>query len=140
MDQCELETAYQYVKKALDIDPKHAEALEIMASVQMEMGNSESAKNIYIKLAEINPNEGFSKYMCLAQLSDGIEAVNFYQKGIELMLIEYEKQSNENKQQASTSSRASAELDDEEESGKVTKSDISTAYGSIAEIYLTDLW
>ena len=140
MNQCELETAFQYVKKALDIDPKHVEALEIMASVQMEMGNSESAKNIYIKLTELNPNEGFSKYMCLAQLSDGLEAVNFYLKGIELMLIEYEKQSNENKQQASTSSKASAELDEEEESGQVSKSDISTAYGSIAEIYLTDLW
>ena len=46
MDQFELEKAYQYVKRALDIDPKHVQALETMASVQMEMGNTDSARNI----------------------------------------------------------------------------------------------
>lgn len=46
IDQFELETAYQYIKQALDIDPKHVQALETMASVQMEMGNVESAKSI----------------------------------------------------------------------------------------------
>jgi Tfp pilus assembly protein PilF len=53
MDQFELETAFQHVKKALDIDPKHVEALEMMASIQMEMGNVDSAKNISFFLIEI---------------------------------------------------------------------------------------
>ena len=61
MDQCDLETAYKYVKQALDMDPKHIEGLETMAAVQMEMGNTESAKTIYEKLIELTPNEGFSK-------------------------------------------------------------------------------
>lgn len=46
MDQFELEKAYQYVKRALDIDSKNLQALEMMAAVQMEMGNVDSAKNI----------------------------------------------------------------------------------------------
>jgi len=29
--------------------------------------------------------------MCLAQLSTGIESVNLYKKGIDLMLIQYNK-------------------------------------------------
>jgi len=71
--------------------------------------------------------------MCLAQLSTGIEAVNFYKKGIELILIEYEKQLNT----PNTSTKAQ---DLEEDENEITKSNISTAYGSVAEIYLTDLW
>lgn len=133
MDQYELEKAFQHAKKALDINPKHLHALDTMASIQMEMGNVESAKNLYEKLIHLSPDEGFSKYMCLAQLSSGIEAVNFYKKGVELMLIEFNKQSND-KNQPSTSKK-----DEEEESNGVNKLDISTAFCSIAELYLTDL-
>jgi len=107
----------------------------------MEMGNNESSKNIYQKLVELSPNEGFSKYMCLAQLSVEMEAVNFYKKGIELMLIEYEKQEQGSASRPSTSASASNFDDDEDDEDfkNITKLDISTAYGSIAEIYLTDL-
>jgi tetratricopeptide (TPR) repeat protein len=132
MDRCDLETAYKYAKQALDIDGKSVEALESMAAIQMEMGNSESSKSIYQKLVELSPNEGFSKYMCLAQLSTELEAVEFYKKGIELMIGEYDRQG----QQPGTS----VGLDGEEEETGVTRLDISTAFGSIAEIYLTDLW
>ena len=141
MDQCDLEAAYKYVKQALDMDPKHVEALETMASVQMEMGNTESARNIYDKLVELSPNEGFSKYMCLAQLSSGIEAVNFYKKGIEIMLIQYNREQADIQNRPSTSKTANNyDEEDDEENQTVTRSDISIAYGSVAEIYLTDLW
>ena len=123
----------------------------MMASVQMEMGNAENAKTIYEKLVELCPNEGFSKYMCLAQLSIGNEAVDYYKKGIELMLFEYGKQEQElatssPKKEKPTTSRAANDSDQEEEEEddqlykRITKSDISTAYGSVAEIFLTDLW
>ena len=142
MDQCDLEAAYKYVKQALDMDPKHIDALQTMASVQMEMGNTESARNIYEKLIELSPNEGFSKYMCLAQLSTGIEAVNFYKRGIELMLIQYNKEQVDIQNRPTTSKTANNydENEDDDENQTVTRSDISIAYGSIAEIYLTDLW
>jgi hypothetical protein len=80
--------------------------------------------------------------MCLAQLSDGMEAVNFYKKGIELMSAEYEKQelNGENHPKPTTSNDIDQDEEDENDPNKVTKLDISTAYGSIAELYLTDLW
>lgn len=70
--------------------------------------------------------------MCIAQMSGGLEAVQFYLKGIEIMMSEYEKQ------EAQPSTSAAAAKDDEQMG--ITKSDISTAFGSIAELYLTDLW
>ena len=112
-----------------------------MASIQMEMGNIDSAKSVYDKLVELQPNEGFSKYMCLAQLSSGLEAVNFYKKGVELMLVEFEKQKQLDTQNENKPCSSSSKIDDEEDdSGIVTNLDISTAYCSIAELYLTDLW
>ena len=152
MDECDLESAYKYVKSALDVDDKHVRALETMASVQMEMGNVESARGIYVKLVELSPAHGFSKYMCLAQLSSGMEAVQFYEKGVSIMLDEYSKQEAlvaSMATKATCSKRAKdlvAPLDNHSENGAdctdgiVTRLDISTAYGSIAEIYLTDLW
>lgn len=138
IDRCELEAACKYAKQALDIEPKNISALDTMASIQMEMGNNESAKNIYKKLVELNPNDGFNKYMCLAQLSDELEAVEFYKKGIELMLVEYAKQEQQSSR-PSTSRAIEDDEDDEDDCQMIKKSDISTAYGSIAEIYLTDL-
>jgi len=60
------------------------------------------------------------------------------------MLIQYnkEQQENPNKNNKPTTSKAASfleEEDDDDEEG-VSKSDISTAYGSVAELYLTDLW
>lgn len=133
MDQYELEKAFQYAKKALEIDPKNLHALDTMASIQMEMGNVDSAKNLYQKLVDLSPDDGFSKYMCLAQLSSGIEAVNYYKKGVELMLVEFNKQSSE------TNKPSTSKQDEEDDSNCVTKLDISTAFCSIAELYLTDL-
>jgi hypothetical protein len=97
--------------------------------------NSLIRANVYKKLIEIAPNEGFNKYMCMAQMSGGLEAVQYYQKGIEIMMIEYEKE----QAKPSTSAAAAAAANDGEQMG-ITKSDISTAFGSLAELYLTDLW
>lgn len=42
---------------------------------------------------EVNPDVGHSKYMYLGQLFEGAEAIQFFQKGIEMMVKEREAQS-----------------------------------------------
>lgn len=42
---------------------------------------------------EVHPDTGHSKYMYLGQLFEGAEAIQFFQKGIELMVKEREAQS-----------------------------------------------
>lgn len=44
---------------------------------------------------EVNPDTGHSKYMYLGQLFEGAEAIQFFQKGIELMVKEREAQSSQ---------------------------------------------
>jgi hypothetical protein len=125
------------------LDDKNVDSLNMMACIQMEMGNCESAKSLYIKLAELQPNEGFSKFMCLAQLSQGQEAADFYKKGIELIIVEYEHQQSEMQLKPNTSAkldRNNNQYDEDDEDGQTIKPlDISTAFCSLAELYLTDL-
>lgn len=43
------------------------------------------------KAIEIEPNAGFAKYMYLGQLSEGLEAVKQYEKGVHIMEEERDK-------------------------------------------------
>lgn len=93
----------------------------------MELGNPESAKQCFGRAVEISPDKGHEKYMYLGQLFEGAQAVECYQKGIELMLKEKEKQ------QALEVAAACGGPQ------SVADSDISGAYSAIAELYMTDL-
>ena len=81
--------------------------------------------NCFSKAINISPNEGHHKYLCLGQLSKGEEAVELLLKGIDIMAKQFHCQG------TSTSSSASCD---------VTALDMSTAYCSLAEVYLTDCW
>lgn len=78
------------------------------------------------RAVEVNPDTGHSKYMYLGQLFEGAEAIKCFQKGIELMVKEREAQS------AQELAAACGGGD------KVGDKDISSAYCSVAEIYMTD--
>lgn len=50
---------------------------------------------VFLKALELSPEEGHSKYMYLGQINTGTEAVQYFSKGIELMLNTMDKLSNE---------------------------------------------
>ncbi|CAG5134769.1 unnamed protein product [Candidula unifasciata] len=127
IDEFNYELAQKFCQRALEHEPDSVRALETSASLLLELGNTESAKHCLGRAVEVCPDSGFSKYMTLGQLMEGASAVQCYQKGIELMLKE--KQEKEAQEVA-----AAASCDDR----PVTDRDISNAYCSIAEIYLTD--
>jgi len=120
IDSLEYETAYAFCKRALEIDGANVEVLEQTGFVQVELGNLWAAKEHYLKAVELQPESGFEKYMCLGQLSGEMDAIQCFQRGVELM-----------EKQKKTLGLGSDEA-------KILSNKIAAALCSMTEIYLTD--
>ena len=73
----------------------------------------------------MSPESGHAKYLYMGQLTSGEEAVGYLTRGIAIMEREMEERGGE----------AAAMME-----GEVTNDEISAAYCTLAEIYLTDSW
>ncbi|KAM4687774.1 uncharacterized protein O3C94_006221 [Discoglossus pictus] len=136
LDNFNYELAQMFCQRALDMDPTNLDILDMMGNICMELGNVEKAKQIsfiifahfiFLKAVELSPNKGHGKYMYLGQIHCKEDALQYFNKGIEVMLSAYQKQ---------TQVSGAASCPDEME---VSTKDISTAFCSVAEIYFTDL-
>jgi tetratricopeptide (TPR) repeat protein len=125
----ELIAAFQYeeavscCERALKIDPANIRILETVGALQLELGHPDQAFDYLSRAVQIDPDSGHSKYMYLGQLCEGEEAVKFFLKGIEILEKEIVK---------------TREGVDDDTDVDVSPEDISNAYCSVAEIYLTD--
>ncbi|KAK3090898.1 hypothetical protein FSP39_015577 [Pinctada imbricata] len=129
IDRFEYEVAQKFCQRALEQEADNVRALETSGNLLLELGNNEAAKQCFGRAVEVSQDVGYSKYMTLGQLMEGSHAVQCFQKGIELMVAEREKQS---------AQELSAACGDHEEDA-VSDKDISNAYCAVAEIYMTDL-
>ncbi|MBN3278960.1 ACL4 protein, partial [Polyodon spathula] len=131
MDNFDFEMAQLFCQRALDLEPTNLNVLDMLGNICAELGNEEKAKQIsflFLRAVELSPDEGHSKYMYLGQIHSGVEAVQYFSKGVEAMLNALEKQT-------PAVTAAAISLDDPE----VTNKDVSVAFCSIAEIFFTDL-
>lgn len=127
-DTFNYEIAQKFCQRALEIEPDNLKALETSGHLLLELGNVDGAKHCFGRALELSPESGHSKYMYLGQLFTGAESVQCFQKGIDLMLAEKAKQQETELSACAASSKAS----------KISDRDISNAYCSIAELYMTD--
>ncbi|KAM9308102.1 uncharacterized protein PAF06_012247 [Gastrophryne carolinensis] len=127
MDNFNYEMAQLFCQRALDIEPDNLDTLDMMGNICMELGDADKAKQVFLRAVELSPDKGHAKYMYLGQIHCKEEALQYFQKGVELMMQVYRDQP----QMGGAASWP--------EQVEVTTKDISTAYCSIAEIYLTDL-
>nr|XP_015213705.1 PREDICTED: probable assembly chaperone of rpl4 [Lepisosteus oculatus] len=130
MDNFDFEMAQMFCQRALDLEPTNLKILDMLGNICAELGNMEKAKQVFLKAVELSPEEGHSKYMYLGQIHSGMEAVQYFSKGIEIMLNLFEKQTQLAGSAAAAFSTHGPEL---------TSKDISVAFCSVAEIFFTDL-
>ncbi|XP_008321568.1 probable assembly chaperone of rpl4 [Cynoglossus semilaevis] len=133
MDSFDLDMACLFCQRALDVEPTNQQALDMLGHIYSELGDTQKAKEIFLRAVELSPDEGHSKYMYLGQIHTGQEAVGYYSKGIEALLSALDKQTK------TTQAEAGAAAQPEEDTDLPTVKDVSVAYCSMAEIYLTDL-
>ncbi|XP_053569991.1 uncharacterized protein LOC128660260 [Bombina bombina] len=127
LDNFNFELAQMFCQRALDMEPNNLEILDMMGNICMELGNIEKAKQVFLKAVELSPDKGHAKYMYLGQIHCKEESLQYFSKGIEVMISAFQIQP-----QAAGAARLPEEIE-------VTTKDISTAFCSVAEIYFTDL-
>ncbi|CAM4701360.1 unnamed protein product [Leuciscus chuanchicus] len=113
IDNFDFDMAGLYCQRALDIEPTNLTILDMLGNICAELGDVEKAKQIsfthtvlpqfnavcvYLKAVELSPDEGHSKYMYLGQIHAGMEAVQYFSKGTEVMLNTMDKHTNEARQ------------------------------------------
>ncbi|KAM4026896.1 uncharacterized protein ACNLHF_022776 [Anomaloglossus baeobatrachus] len=127
LDNFNFEMAQLFCQRALDLEPENLEILDTMGNICMELGNAEKAKQVLLQAVALSPEKGHAKYMCLGQIHCKEEALQYFQKGLEIMICAHQSQP-----QVSGAANFSDEME-------VTTKDVSAAFCSVAEIYLTDL-
>lgn len=140
LETFEHDMARRFCQRALEIDSVNCRALEMSGLLFLQAGDVDLAKNCYQRAVEQSPEVGHVKYMYLGQLSSGVEAIQYYQKGIELMTKKFtEFQTAQVAEKAETNKESVEASDKSKEPGcDVSQRDISSAYCAIAEIFLTD--
>ncbi|EXX55631.1 uncharacterized protein OCT59_019783 [Rhizophagus irregularis] len=147
IDTCDYQLALQFSKKALSLENDNLKVLEILGMIEIELEMFDEAREHFSKAISINPNNGYSKYMYMGQLSCGLEAISYFQNGVNLMISEYDNSSKTITTTTTTTTTNSSlqDLQDDEsnESNESNKQNqlnrkISNALCSMTEIYLTD--
>ncbi|GBB89903.1 hypothetical protein RclHR1_16750002 [Rhizophagus clarus] len=144
IDTCDYQLALQFSKKALSLEQDNLQVLEILGMIEIELGMFDEAREHFSKAISINPNNGYSKYMYMGQLSCGLEAISHFQNGVNLMISEYDNLSKSTlSTKTTTTSSSLQDLQDDDESNKQNQLNqlnrkISNALCSMTEIYLTD--
>jgi predicted Zn-dependent protease len=85
MAQFDPQTALQLCDAALARMPDHLGALELKASILVEVGQLPEAYVLFQRCVALEPNKGHTKYMYLGQMGGGREAAAFFEKGIAIL-------------------------------------------------------
>eukprot|EP01117_Protostelium_nocturnum_P002910 TRINITY_DN13839_c0_g1_i1.p1 TRINITY_DN13839_c0_g1~~TRINITY_DN13839_c0_g1_i1.p1 ORF type:complete len:329 (-),score=104.19 TRINITY_DN13839_c0_g1_i1:126-1112(-) len=122
LESLELDGALNYFKKACELEPNNTLALDSLATVLMEFQDFGSVKTLLEKSIQLAPNQNPTKYFNYAQVCEGKNSISNYEKGIAMLKKQLQSNSNE------MEDWMIIEL----------KYQLSGAYCSMAEIYLTD--
>ncbi|KAI7854637.1 hypothetical protein BDC45DRAFT_507776 [Circinella umbellata] len=120
IDSMEYPMAYAFCNKALELEPQNPDLLEVTGQVEMELEKFAEARQHMLNAIQQKPDSGYSKYMYLGQLSIEKEAIEAFEKGVNIMVDERRKLANDSEEARDLSSK------------------IASALCSMTEIYLTD--
>ena len=121
LTQLEPELAISFLQRALDIDPENVIYMDVYSEACIQLGDSREALATLTK-ATSTSDDSYYRWLTLAQLQQGIDALLSFERGITLMKSKLQDKST---------------LDERE--AKKLHAQISQAYASIADLYMTDL-
>jgi tetratricopeptide (TPR) repeat protein len=88
LTKCQYELAGRFYERALEIEPTNLTALDGLGSLLLEIGELDAAREVLIRSVRLAPERGAEKYLNLAQLLNGLDAIACFRKAIELLITE----------------------------------------------------
>eukprot|EP00656_Telonema_subtile_P020998 TRINITY_DN22045_c0_g1_i1.p1 TRINITY_DN22045_c0_g1~~TRINITY_DN22045_c0_g1_i1.p1 ORF type:complete len:306 (-),score=103.04 TRINITY_DN22045_c0_g1_i1:109-1026(-) len=117
--RCEYDEALTHYEKALTMEPENARLLDAAAEVLLELGQVDQARQVLTRSVQLEPTGSYVPYMYLAQLSQGVDALACFERGVALITTEIQSAS--------------------EEAGVPLRVKLAEALCGKAELYMTDL-
>ena len=127
VESFDFELAYKFCQKALELEPNNTNVIEVTGNVCAEQGELEKAKQYFLKAVKLEPDIGHIKYLYLGQISEGQEAVKYFNNAINILKLKLESILNNTKDPG-----------EKQMQQRSINTDISNVYCSLAEIYMTD--
>ena len=131
------DVAAQFFTRALESDSNNTELMDTLADVLLQMGDAEKAMPLLHRSIALAPESSSYKYLYLAQLQDGRDALGSVEKAVSLLARDYATtRAAEQKGSASMDTQADGE---DAISAATLQKQLAKAYCTIAELFLTDL-
>jgi tetratricopeptide (TPR) repeat protein len=82
LSQMQLEDALGYYEQALSLDPLNCNILDSLADVYLSLGETDRALELLLKSTKVSPEDSPGKYLYIAQLQQGDEALSSYKQAL----------------------------------------------------------
>lgn len=120
----DFDKAEKFFLSAYERDPNNLQIIDDFSEFLISVGKEEEAEFVIIiqylkKSIDLNPETNGIKYLNRAEMLQGKESLNYYQKGISLLTEEFHQNPNEEQN---------------------LRKKIAKAYSAIGELYMTDCW
>lgn len=119
LTRMDFDAALAIYRNALLTLPNDARIIDAMGSTLMQQGSFSEAEHLFQISIKLAPHSGYEKYVNLAELASGQKALDYYEKGLNIMVAMIQQ-----------------------EADPTTKKEITTQLISglcaVAEIYMTD--
>jgi len=136
IDALQYNEAKSILLEKLKTFPNDTEVLDTLSEVLITLNETKEAIDVINKSIQIEPNKNAEKYMSLGQISQYNDSLKCYKKGIEIYLAELHSLVNNN-----NNNNISNQEKENQEKIKKIKTDLASAYSTIAELYMdSDLW
>jgi len=119
-------------EKALAAAPKRAEVLDAYGAFLCEEGDSDRARELLLRSAALHPKAGAEKFLYLAQLSSGEEALSHYEQGAAVIAAAAAGSATSSNGSTSAGSASAQEV-------AGLRRQLASVRASIAELFMTDL-
>ncbi|KAJ3426717.1 lipopolysaccharide assembly protein b [Anaeramoeba flamelloides] len=127
-NEFDFDEAIKLYSKALLLVPEETSTMNTLGMIFLETGNQEEAIEMFNQSIKLQPSKSEIPYMYLGQLYEEEESVNYFEKGIEILINKLDKIKNTTNQ----TNNDKVQLED-------LTNQIISGLCSLVEIYMTDL-